>query len=280
MADSDWIELSLIIPDPDDGKREVAVAILADIGFESFANNEAGIAAYIQGMKFSSEMVTATGILDLPMFQGGSLSYRTIEKINWNLEWEKNFEPVIIANRCYVRAPFHPKPEGVDFDIVIEPKMSFGTGHHQTTALMTELLLNSDVTDLQVLDMGCGTGILAILASQKGAAGVNAVDIDEWACINTLENASLNNCEIVVRKGDIASVEGEKYDLILANITRNILLENMTTLNSCLNQGGTLFLSGFYSKDLPEITKATASSGLTFITRIIKDDWCAASFRK
>jgi ribosomal protein L11 methyltransferase len=280
MADTDWIELSLNIPEADDEKRDIAVAILADIGFESFSNTESGITAYISSPEFTDNYIKSSGLLDLPMFKGTEAFYKIIERVNWNSEWEKNFQPVIIAGRCSVRASFHPKPEKIDFDIIIDPKMSFGTGHNQTTALMTELLLNTDVNGLKVLDMGCGTGILAILASMKGSREVSAVDIDEWACSNTSENCINNKCIVSVRKGDIATVTGEKFDLILANITRNILLENMELLCSCLNPGGLLFLSGFYKNDLSDINIATGKNGLLPDSILYKDEWCAAAFRK
>lgn len=280
MADNDWTELSIFIPDADDEKRDVAIALLADAGFESFSNTETGVLAYIRNEAFTSETVNESGLLDLPMFKGCNISHRIIEKTDWNVEWEKSFSPVIIAKRCSVRPPLHQKPEGTDYDIVISPHMSFGTGHHQTTALMTELLLDVNVKGLRVLDMGCGTGILAILSFLKGASEVIAVDIDEWACDNTRENALLNKSNIVVRKGDIASVAGEKYDIILANITRNILLENMETLCSCLAPGGYLMLSGFYRQDLHLISTATESSGLALSKEISKDEWSAVAFSK
>ncbi len=175
---------------------------------------------------------------------------------------------------------FIPLPQNVDFDIVIDPKMSFGTGHHQTTALMIELLLDTDVTGCKVIDIGCGTGVLAILSFKKGAQNVTAVDNDEWACVNARENCLNNESIVLVREGDITSVKGEKYDIILANITRNILLENMDLLCSCLNTGGSILLSGFYKSDLKDITSATCSSGLLPGTVIDKDEWCAAAFRK
>ena len=280
MSDNHWIELAVTIPDTDQEKRDIATALLADIGCESFSETDTGIIAYISSSLFSGEKLIDSGVYDLPVLKGIEISNRIIERVNWNKEWEKNFHPVIIAGQCSIRAPFHPKPDNVEFDIIIEPKMSFGTGHHQTTALMTELLIATDVKGLKVLDMGCGTGVLAILAFIKGAASVSAVDIDEWACINTTENCNINNCIVDVRQGDISTVEGEKYDLILANITRNILIENMNTLGLCLNEGGILFLSGFYSEDLSEIEKATDSAGLIPGKVLSKDEWCAASFRK
>jgi ribosomal protein L11 methyltransferase len=280
MNYNNQIELTVIIPDADQEKRDIAVALLADIGYESFSDTQTGVTAYISSSLFSGEALNTCGIYNLPVLSGIVTSTRLIKRVNWNREWEKNFQPVIIAERCSVRAPFHPKPQNVDFDIIIEPKMSFGTGHHQTTALMTELLLGTDVKGLKVLDMGCGTGLLAILSSMKGASDVSAVDIDEWACINTSENCLANNCIINVRQGDILTVAGEKYDLILANITRNILIENMTALSSCLNQSGRLFLSGFYNDDITEIEKATFAAGLMPGKVLSRDEWCAASFRK
>jgi|WetSurMetagenome_2_1015567.scaffolds.fasta_scaffold23791_4 ribosomal protein L11 methyltransferase len=280
MSDTDWIELTVNFPDLSQEKRDIAIALLADIGFDSFADAPSGIYAYINNSLFSEDIVSSSGIFNLPVLNGVEVSSRLIEKVNWNKEWEKNFNPVIIGGRCSVRAPFHPKPDNTEFDILIEPKMSFGTGHHQTTALMMEMLLDIEVRGSKVLDMGCGTGVLAILSGIKGAASVVAVDIDEWACLNTRENCLANNCVADIRKGDISSVEGEIYDLILANITRNILTENMNILSSCLNHGGLLFLSGFYTDDITEIEKATVAAGLLPGKVLSKDEWCAASFRK
>jgi ribosomal protein L11 methyltransferase len=280
MADNGWIELTVGFSDVNDEKRDIAIAVLADIGYESFSDSPSGINAYISNSLFSVDTVMASGLFDIPVLSGIEISHRAIERVNWNHEWEKNFEPVIVADRLSVRAPFHPRPQNVDFDIVIEPKMSFGTGHNQTTALMAELLLNQNVKGLKVLDMGCGTGILAILASMKGATEVKAVDIDEWACINTQENCRTNNCSIDVSKGDISSVSGERYHLVMANITRNILIENMNILCSCVKEGGTLFLSGFYSEDLRKITEATGGEGFIPVTVLSKDEWCAAAYDK
>jgi ribosomal protein L11 methyltransferase len=280
MSNNNWTELTVIIPDVDQEKRDIAIALLADIGCESFSETDSGITAYISSSLFTDETLIASGIYDLPILKGIEISNRIIERVNWNKEWEKNFSPVIIARQCSVRAPFHPKPDNVEFDIIIEPKMSFGTGHHQTTALMVELLMGSDPKGKKVLDMGCGTGVLAILAYFKGAAAVSAVDIDEWACLNTTENCDINKCVVDVRQGDISTVAGEKYDIILANITRNILIENMNTLCSCLNPSGMLFLSGFYTDDITEIEKATGEAGLIPGKVLSKDNWCAAAFRK
>ncbi len=280
MVETDWIEISLHIPSPDDEKREIAMAYLAESGFESFSETDTGIKAYIVSEKYSEETLKESDLFILPAFKGSTFDISTIERVNWNSEWEKNFNPVIIDGRCSVRAPFHQKPEGTEFDIIIEPKMSFGTGHHQTTSLMTSLLLETDVEGLDVLDMGCGTGILAILAWLKKACKVVAVDIDEWACLNTTENAAANNCILEVRKGDIASVKDEKYNLVMANITRNILIDNMSVLSDILKSSGELFLSGFYESDLKVITDAASRFRLEIKRKISKDGWCAAHFVK
>ena len=280
MTENNWIELRVSIPGADQEKRDIATALLADIGFESFSDTEDGITAYISSSVWSEESVRSSGLFDLPVLDGLSVNFKTIEKVNWNSEWEKNFHPVVIGGRLSVRAPFHRKPSGVEYDIIIEPKMSFGTGHHQTTALMAELLLETDVRGREVMDMGCGTGLLAILACKKGASKVSAVDIDEWACTNTRENCIVNNCSADIRKGDISAMRGEKYDLVLANITRNILIENMEQLSGSLHGSGLLFLSGFYADDLPEIEKAAESFGLIPGKVLSADGWCAVCFRR
>ncbi len=233
---------------------EILIAELADVGFESFSEEENGFKAYISACGYSAKAVKH--IFEKKReFAPEKLSFE-INKIgskNWNAVWEGNFEAVTIAGRCHIRAPFHqPQPE-IDFDIVIEPKMSFGTGHHETTSLVVEWLLETDLRGKTVLDMGCGTGVLAILAAKKGAGRVTAIDNYLFAYENTIENAERNGIDdMKVFHGDAKLLSDESYDVVIANITRNVLLEDMATYDKVLNHGGVMLLSGFlyFDKDV------------------------------
>ena len=258
---------------------EILIAQLGELDFESFEETEEGVKAYIQAARDHNDILEALPILKNSDFEI-SYTINRIEPVNWNEEWEKNFEPIEVAGICSVRAPFHPKPN-TQFDIVIEPKMSFGTGHHETTHLMIKHLLKLEVSGLKTLDMGCGTGILAILAALKGARPVDAIDIDPWCYENTVENIARNNVDdINTYEGDVALLAGKQYDLIIANINRNILLEDIPAYASCLTEGGTLLLSGFYTHDIPAITSACNQHGLNFIMNFEKNNWVACKFAK
>ncbi len=280
MDDPGYVELNVIIPSVDDEKREMVIALLAGVGYESFADTPSGINAYIQSCYFSKQSLADSGMPGLKALKGIEFSHRTIEKVNWNKEWESNFPQIMIAGRCSVRASFHPEPEKAEYDIVIDPKMSFGTGHHQTTALMAELMLDLPLENKSVMDAGCGTGILAILAAKKNASDVYAIDIDEWALRNTIENCIINGVNVTARQGDISTLKGEKYDVILANITRNFLIDNMTVLSASLRKNGFLLLSGFYSDDLKAITSEAEKENLLRETVLEKEGWCAVKFIK
>ena len=207
-------------------------------------------------------------------------TFEEIEQVNWNEEWEKNFEPIEVDGTCHVRAPFHEKTDA-KFDIVIEPKMSFGTGHHETTHMMIQHILETDFTNKKTLDMGCGTAILAILAEMKGAQPIDAIDIDNWCYLNSIENAERNNCKhISVYEGDASLLSGKKYDIIIANINRNILLNDMQQYVDCLNANGILFLSGFYTEDIPFISESCTSKGLTYVKQFERNNWVALKFVK
>ena len=260
---------------------DILIAELGEIGFETFLEVPEGIYAY-QGVDFFKEE-EAREIFER-YSSIGSIGYEMaiIPKENWNDSWESNYHPIEIPGRCRVRASFHkPDPE-YPLEIVINPKMSFGTGHHSTTWLMMEFLLDMGCTGKSVVDLGTGTGILAILAKKLGASGVDATDIDEWCIENSMENFALNDCsDIEVQLGSVNEVKLEgPYDLVLANINRNVLLEEMPAYSELLPANGTLLLSGFYEEDLPVIQKKTSEVGLSFVEHRVKEAWTAATFKK
>ncbi|PTX44193.1 ribosomal protein L11 methyltransferase [Christiangramia gaetbulicola] len=265
--------------DPVQPASEILIAELGYLGFESFVENDDGITAYIPEEEYEDDLLAGVHILQSEDFK---ITYdqKEIERVNWNEEWEKNFTPILVDEICSVRAPFHEKPD-TEFDIVIEPKMSFGTGHHATTHMMIQHILKNDWEGKSVLDMGSGTGVLAILAAMKGAKTIDAIDIDNWCYLNTLENISRNDCEhINVEEGGAELLEGRKYDMILANINLNILKRDLPIYEKCLNPNGSIFLSGFYEDDLPQIKKACKKLGLYYVENFERNDWVAVKFSR
>jgi ribosomal protein L11 methyltransferase len=263
--------------EPKELGSEILVAELGELPFESFIDSETGIVAYIQKQFWSDNMLDDLHILSSPEFQV-SYTIEEIDQVNWNEEWEKNFEAIEVDGICHVRAPFHPKT-AAKYDIVIEPKMSFGTGHHETTHMMIQHLLETDVAGKKTLDMGCGTAILAILSEMKGAQPIDAIDIDNWCYLNSIENATRNNCnQITVYEGDADLLIGKKYDLIIANINRNILLNDMQTYVDCLNKEGILLLSGFYNEDIPFIDASCTEKGLTYVKKFERNNWVSLKY--
>jgi len=271
--------------DPLQSGSEILIAQLGAVGFESFVETEEGVEAYIQKGDWQEDILEEIQILTSDEFTI-TFQKKEIDPINWNSEWEKNFEPIKVDELCAVRAPFHNAFD-VTYEIIIEPKMSFGTGHHETTFMMLQHVLENDFSDKTVLDMGCGTAVLAILAHKRGAAQVDAIDNDEWCVSNSVENCDRNKCaDINVVLGDATSITKEKnsdeilgmYDVIIANINRNILLQDMETYVAALNDGGELYLSGFYSKDLSLIKDKCNNLGLKSVNSKNKNNWIAAKF--
>jgi ribosomal protein L11 methyltransferase len=258
---------------------EILIAELGMEGFESFVETDTGVLAYIQKADWHEDILDEVQILNSFEFQI-NYSFKEIAQTNWNEEWEKNFNPIEVDGLCMVRAPFHPKSD-LPYDIVIEPKMSFGTGHHETTHMMLQFVLQDEWTGKKVLDMGCGTAVLAILAEMKGAKLIDAIDIDHWCYLNAKENAERNQCQnITVHEGDATLLKGKRYDRIIANINRNILLADMDTYADCLETGGTLYLSGFYIEDLPLIKESCDANGLKYSSHLQQNNWVAAKFVK
>jgi ribosomal protein L11 methyltransferase len=262
---------------PKEPATEILVAELGNVGFESFVENENGVTAYIQKTDWNAEILADIFVLNSKEF---SIDYNQNEvpQTNWNEEWEKNFEPIQVDDLVSIRAPFHKNPN-LKYDIVIEPKMSFGTGHHETTHMMVQHLLQLDLENKKVLDMGCGTGILAIFAEMKGARALDAIDIDNWCYENSLENVARNNCKnITIYEGDASLLVDKKYDVIIANINRNILLMDMKVYTNCLEEKGILLLSGFYEQDIPVIDAEVSKYGLKLEKFIQRNNWVALKY--
>lgn len=263
--------------EPKEPGSEILVAELGEKPFESFIETENGVTAYIRKEHWTEDILDDLFILKSEEFEV-DYTIEEIDQVNWNEEWEKHFEPIDVDGRCHVRAPFHAKTSA-EFDIVIEPKMSFGTGHHETTHMMIQHLLETDVKGLKTLDMGCGTAILAILAEMKGAQPIDAIDIDNWCYLNSIENAERNGCKYIsVYEGDASLLDGKSYDLIIANINRNILLNDMQQYVDCLNKDGILLLSGFYEEDIEAIDENCTSKGLTYVKKFSRNNWVSLKY--
>ncbi len=277
----DYIEAYCQV-EPVDPWRDILIAELADIGFESFSEEIDGFKAYIPACDYRPDAFIS---IHDKYVKGGprnlSFELTRIGGKNWNAVWESNFDPVLIGNACYIRAPFHDPPGDVLHDVVIEPKMSFGTGHHETTSLIVEWLLETDLNDLSVLDMGSGTGVLAIIAHKMGAGKVTAIDNYVYAYENTKENAlgnGINNMRVL--HGDATLLGDELFDVIIANITRNVLLEDMAVYEKVLHKGGIMLLSGFLYFDKDAIFVKANRLGLELAGEKMQKDWVSLKFNK
>lgn len=264
---------------PKEPWEEILLAALQELPFESFDHSETSLLAYVP------EMLHFEGFLNsISLFEDPSISIsvkkKTIKPVNWNAKWESEFQPIVIGDNCVVRADFHPD-QGKRFELIINPKMSFGTGHHQTTHMMLDFALSESFEGKSILDMGCGTGVLAILASMKGAVSVDAIDLDPWCIENATENALKNNCSNVnCVLGSSLTKDIPTYGLIFANINRNILLEQISSFSLALIEGGVLLLSGFYLSDIESLRQCCEAEGLSYEEEKQKGDWCALKFVK
>ena len=282
-----YIEYNIHVTGPEEG--EIVIAELSDMGFESFSDylpdgfmpGAGSIKCYIPA-NVEADSSNHTRIQNYLYNEGYPYARVEIQQQNWNAEWESQFEPIAIqGGTCYIRAPFHPV-HSAPYEIVIMPKMSFGTGHHATTYLMAEQMLALDFNGASVLDMGSGTGILSILAAMRGAVVVDAVDIDEWAYENCLENIQTNNVQTVVCPilGDVSAIHGKVYDIILANINRNILLNDMAQYTESLRKGGLLLVSGILDLDVDTLVGHARKLGLTATATNTRDGWAQITFQK
>lgn len=259
---------------------DILLAELGEINFDIFEDSDTGVIAYCQTDLFDlslfSEVIKRYEVLGPISFQ-----INEIEKQNWNAVWESNYDPIRISNQVFIRANFHESEPGYAIEIIINPKMSFGTGHHETTFLMTQALFEIELQGKSVLDAGTGTGILALVATKLGAHDVKGFDIDPWSIENSIENAGLNQCEgIIFVEGTIVNEPLKKYDVLLANINRNILLSEMHEYSERIVDGGMLLLSGFYTEDVPMIVKSAIENGLVFMAQTEKNRWTCLKLKK
>ncbi|MDO5615621.1 MAG: 50S ribosomal protein L11 methyltransferase [Cruoricaptor ignavus] len=258
--------------------NEILMAELIQVGFDSFTEEHDGVLAYIPKELWDEEQMKTLYIFNQDEVQI-AYSYHEMPNINWNEEWEKNFDPINVADKVLIRAEFHEANPNLH-EIVIQPKMSFGTGHHPTTHLMIEQMLQMDFQGKTVLDMGCGTSVLAIFAKQKGAGKTTAIDIDEWSVENSIENAKRNNVELEISQGTAENLGKEKFDIILANINRNILISDIPAYVSVLNDGGVLLLSGLCFFDVDDILEVCTAQGLTLKNKQQREEWMSLLLEK
>jgi len=256
---------------------EILIAELGFAGFESFVETDDGVMAYIPKANWNAFILNGIEILKSFEFKI-TYEFKEIEQTNWNEEWERSFNPITVDERVTVRAPFHEKPN-TQFDIIIEPKMSFGTGHHETTHMMIQHILKNDFKDKSVLDMGSGTGVLSIMAEKAGAKAIDAIDIDNWCYLNSKENIERNNCSYIkAYEGDSQLIKGKSYDIIMANINRNILLKDIPIYAKALNENGALFLSGFYEQDIKAINENCEKCMLKLDETLKRGEWVSLKF--
>ena len=276
-----YLEVTFNVSPASETANDIIAALAADLGFESFVESPQGTIGYVP-VNLYDEKALREAMTDFPM-SDTSITFTTceMEDKNWNEEWEKHFfEPIVVDSRCVIHSTFHKDYPKADFDIIINPQMAFGTGHHQTTRLIISYLLDINLQEKIVLDMGCGTSILAILASMRGAKQLTAIDIDEWCVNNSIDNLELNHIDnIKVFQGDASSLASEgPFDIIIANINRNILLADMQHYVARMNQGGEIYFSGFYESDLPMIQAEAERLGLRYISHRTEKEWTAAQF--
>ena len=273
-----YLEYHLITPD--EQTAEILMALLAEEGFDTFDQNENELHAYVPETTGAVEKF-AEYLDTLQQRFVFTYSQKQFEQRNWNEEWEKSFQPITVSDRCYIRAPFHPAKADMEFDLLIEPRMSFGTGHHESTHLIIEEMLGLQFNKKTVCDAGCGTGILSILAVKKGATSVKAIDVEEWAYQNALDNIALNSIydEIQVELGDLSLMEGQQFDIILANINKHIVLANIPQFFRSIQPGGLLIISGILANDIRDVEMEAGNYFFQLISTRTKNDWLCAVFQ-
>ncbi|MDX5320209.1 MAG: 50S ribosomal protein L11 methyltransferase [Bacteroidota bacterium] len=259
--------------------QEILSAELFEIGFEGIWQQDEGLHAYIPLNDFDQEALS--DLLNRYELDTKELQITNMDQVNWNEDWEKAYDPILVDNRCMIRAEFHEPVEGLEYDIIIQPKMSFGTGHHDSTRLIVEMMLNMDFTGKSVIDVGCGTGVLAILAGMKGADPIVAIDNNPWSYENTLENAERNHIPMEVIESDIESFKGSGYEIILSNITRNINHQNIPKYAGMVQTGGSLIMSGFFNHDFDFLNDQAIKHGFRLLNKLVSEkNWIALHYTK
>lgn len=256
--------------------KEILIAELAEVGYDGFLDHDNGFSAFIPQNDYNEEVFAA--ILQKYKVNPADVPHNVIAPQNWNAQWEAGYEPILVADKIIVRAPFHKIDKTFAYELIIQPKNTFGTGHHETTQLMLELMLNIPMQDKTILDYGCGTGVLGLMALKLGAKKVVGIDIDNWCTDNIEENKLLNGLDdFEFRLGDLSVIQSnEKFDGVLANINKNILLHSFQKLVSHINPNSLILISGFYESDLEDIQKAAMQFNLQLNNHIVKNNWCAA----
>lgn len=284
MNSQEYIEVAIRITPFTEENAEIITAEISELPFESFTSEDPYLKCYIQKELYDAQVlkVVMNGLTDY----GFETEYTSVllPAVNWNAVWESQFSPIVVDDRCTIKASFHEGLKKTRFNITIDPKMAFGTGHHQTTYMMCRALLQNEdaVRGKVVVDMGCGTAVLAILAAKMKAAKVYGIDIDAIAAISAYDNARLNKVGTRIETccGDASLLQRNTYDVFLANINRNILLQDIPTYSVCIRKGGLLFVSGFYVEDMPMIVGMAAANGLEYVSHDSIDNWCCIKFRK
>ena len=280
---NDYTKVKFAVTPNEEMATDVLAALLAEIGFESFVPEDEGMSAYVPQALYNAENI-ANVVAEFPI-EGFEITYdcQFIEGEDWNAQWEKNyFQPIVLGEDCVIHSTFHTDVPKARYDILIDPKMAFGTGYHQTTCHMLRAILASDMSGKSVLDMGCGTALLAILACKHGAEKVVAIDIDEFAYENAKENVALNGTpDIEVRLGGADAIkESDSFDYVIANINRNILLMDMVNYVRCMHTGSQIFISGFYTEDMEVLKEEAARHGLRYLDYAENDNWAMMRFVK
>lgn len=281
---NDYIEVKFKIDPCSEAVTDVLAALLADRGFESFIPDEEGLTAFAPEALFNSNAIAEA--LDAMPFDNLTVEtdINRVEGRDWNAEWERHyFNPIVVGNRCVVHSSFHTDVPVATYDIVIDPKMAFGTGHHATTSLILEQLLDTDLTDLNIIDMGTGTAILAILAAMRGASHIDAIEIDPFAEANARENLQLNGVaskiDLYLGDASVLPTLSNKANLLLANINRNVILADLPAYAAALAPSATVLFSGFYNEDAPMVAEAAEALGLKVEEKYLRDNWCCLKLR-
>ena len=284
MNSQEYIEVSVKITPYSEENAEIVTAEISELPFESFSGEDPFLKCYIQKELYDAQAlkVVLSGLEGMGFDIEWSSTLMPV--VNWNAEWESQFSPIVVDEKCTIKASFHKDLKKTRFNIIIDPKMAFGTGHHQTTFMMCRALLENEdsVRGKVVMDMGCGTAVLAILAAKMKASRVYGIDIDAVAAISAYDNARLNRVGKIVETwcGDASLLQRNSYDILLANINRNILLQDMQTYAACLRREGLLFVSGFYVEDMPMLIGAATAAGLDYVCHDSIDNWCCIKFYK